>query len=197
MKLISSICLAAALLAAGCSSNNNPVSPGTTGTSDSYVPSSAGSTWTYAGTANYTVTAGGDTTVAGRHYTVMYKTLGGTSLVRHDGASYYSTYGTSTLEILYFKDSTVSTAWSFDLVLPGSTTHYLYAIAEKGITHVVNGKSYTNVVRVHAKTFAVSPIDGSLVLANEGDYYYAKGIGLIQTNLGTAGVFDLVSYSIK
>ena len=197
MKLISSLSLlAAALLVAGCSDSNNPTSPGgSTNTADSYWPTSKGSTWTYAGSVNSTVTVGNDTTIDGKQYTIMNNVPGGASFIRRDGASYYSLEGSGAQEMLFLKDGAIGTSWTFDLTKQGALNHYTYTVTELGQTHVVNGKSYSNVMRVHL-TDSVS-FAGQTFMGTEADYYYAKGIGLIQADLGTLGVMNLVSYTIK
>jgi hypothetical protein len=194
MKLLSSLCIAAmALFAVGCA--DDPASPGSNNTGDSFWPSSKGSTWTYAGSQNYTVTAGGDTTVQGKQYTAMYREPGGTSLLRRDGASYYNTDVNNTAEILFLKDGGVGTTWSHSIPVQGMPNNYEYKIEEVGKTHVVNGQSYSNVMRVHLNTTIT--FAGQTITAAQADYYYAKGVGLIQADLGTLGVVNLISYSIK
>jgi hypothetical protein len=199
MKILSSLlCAAAALSIVGCSSSNNPVSPDST-SSDSYFPVSKGSTWTYAGSVNYTYTAGNDTTVNGKQYTTLVSSLStATGMYRRDGNSYYSYDPSTSTETLFLKDGDVNSTWSFDnSASNGTQNHHEYTIVEKGIKHTVNGKEYSNVLHVHSVDSFQNPITGDPIVFAEGHYYYAKGIGLIQTDLGTLGVVNLISYSIK
>ncbi len=68
-------------------------------------------------------------------------------------------------------------------------------MVEKGISFTVNGQSYSNVAHVHLKESFV--FGGQTQVFSNADYYYAKGVGLIKADLGSAGEENLTSYSIK
>jgi len=198
MKLFSSISLVAlaAVLITGCSDNPTSNPSGSNG-SGSYWPKSKGSYWTYTGNLSYTITAGNDTMVNGKSYTIMTSTASPNSLFRFENGSYYTADLQGLQQTLFLKDAGVGTTWGFDLNVNGIPNHHDHTIEEVGITHVVNGRTYNDVIRVHSKSSMTHPITGDPVVYNEGNLYYAKNVGLIQTNYGPGGVVNLVDYQIK
>lgn len=212
-----SFCLVASSLVLFTQCKKDDSSPSQV-TNSNYSPLTTGSTWTYSSTEDtsaattFTATVTDkDTTVNGRTYKVLTTSdaSGNIYMTREDSNYYrFSSFpqiGINGFEELYLKDNRpVNSPWTAtqNFTLSGSpiplTATLTYNITEKGISHSVNGQTYNDVIHVNVdiNVFSVS-IGG-------GDFYYAKGIGLIDNtiNLAPPGTHyssrqQLVSYTIK
>lgn len=125
---------------------------------------------------------------------------------------YHTCVGNITLHAFYFnlggntltlKQSTrlnpnlsVNDHWSDSLVYSsGVATIYKNTIIEKGITRTVNGRGFSDVIHILVETTRYDPSSGIFPLDNT-DYYYARGVGLIETN-STNPIFGTFRESIK
>ena len=187
---------------AGCSDNsttapNNNQNNNNQNTSGDYYPLTKGTFWTYtlyssSGSRTSTQTVGNDTTVNGRKYTVVNSSLGEVYLIRHTGTEYYQILNGSETKLF---DDQMGASWSFDISTPLSDNHYTFTNVEEGLTQTVQGKTYTNVMRVHA--VLITTIPSYPPITYEFDYYWAKGIGRIKSDLGVQGMEYLIDYSVK
>ncbi|WP_325579090.1 hypothetical protein [Dinghuibacter sp.] len=114
--------------------------------------------------------------------------------------------------ILYLKDTLAGTTWTqteIDSYLQ-DTTYYTIAIKTTGGSWTVNGKTFTNVTHETVSALpgnisalaAQAGIPSSINLAIVGDYYFARGVGLIEVNInaslyGFSYDEQLISYDIK
>lgn len=214
------VLISALLTVAGCKKDSTPASTA------NYSPLTAGSTWTYQATTtpsggapssgSYTLTATSrDTLVTGRNYRVLTSTTGTNSYRAKVGNDYWSFGSIATaniqIEQLYLKDNAdVNATWqstqgfqvpAFPIPL---TATLIFTVKEKGITRVVNGTTFNNVIRVGLKV-GISGVVGDVV---DADFYHAPGVGMIENryrvqNLAIAGVPDsetveiLTSYTIR
>ena len=211
--LLSISFIAAVLLVfTGCSKDDSPSSAKT-----DFSPSTSGSNWTYHYTEGTTVKtvkmiAVKDTTINSKAYTIYTNDLIDTTYMAKSGNDYYRfqsfpALGINDFEELYLKDNLdVDGTWS-------STTTINYSgfnvpvtlndtIKGKGETRTVEGKTYSDVT--HVKLGIVTTIFGNV---GGGDFYYAKGVGLIDNTilvtppaaLGSpySSSQTLVSYEIK
>jgi hypothetical protein len=198
----------------GCKKDGKP----STDVSD-YSPLTVGSNWTYistegtSDTSQFTLTVTDkDTGINGKTYKVLSSSNGSENnyLAKID-SNYYryaSISDTGRFEELYLKDKRpVNSGWAnaASLTIPGSptplTADLTYLIKEKGMSLHANGKTFNNVIHVAVQISvpALTPTFG------QGDFYYAKGIGLIQCSirLTVPGEYlyyrsqVLVSYEIK
>ena len=180
-----------------------------------FGPLTANSTWTYKNNpgSSFTVTATSrDTVAAGRKYRVLLNSSGSNLYLAKAGSAYYrfgsiADLGVAAVEELYLKDDQpVNATWQITqaFIAPGIplplTANLNYSIKEKGITRVVSGKTFNNVINVR--------LDLSIVgLGNigGGNFYYAEGVGLIENAInvtvpGQAAISQsqvLTAYSIK
>ena len=166
-----------------------------------YSPLTTGSNWTYKfnnGTSTDTfklTILNKDTMVNSKTYKVLSSSDGTqNNYMAKVGTDYYRfqsfpTLGIPNFEELYLKDNldvngtwTNTTNFTYPAIPVPLTATLNYTIKEKGISHAVNGTTYTNVihVRVDISVTVVGSIKG-------GDFYYAKGIGLIESNLAIGG----------
>ena len=158
-----------------------------------YSPTTEGSSWTYvSGTNIFKLTATNrDTVAAGKTYKVLTNSNGPNNYVAKVGNDYYrfaaiTAIGSNGVEELYLKDNEeVNATWSTrqNFTAPGFgqvAADLKYTIKGKGATRVVSGKTYNNVMQVRldlsVQTFSVGG----------GDFYYAEGIGLIESNIAIA-----------
>jgi hypothetical protein len=77
------------------------------------------------------------------------------------------------------ENAPVNTSWVDTLTASGQTALYTYNIVSKGIPRTVAGINYTDVIHVHEQTTV--NVAGTTIPAGQSDYYYAKGIGLIES----------------
>lgn len=197
-----------------CKKDNSSSS---TNTTVNYSPLTVGSNWTYnytdgtssPGTFTLTVT-GKDTTANGIKYNLLSSSDGSqnTYLAKVDSNYYRITAfaGIGSLQELYLKDNRPEgSTWtgSAPFTLPGVpiplTADLTYLVKEKGITRPVNGKTYNDVIHINVAIGVLTQNFGG------GDFYYAKDIGMIESNISLnppgqapySSTQQLVSYEIK
>lgn len=97
--------------------------------------------------------------------------------------------------ILYLKDTTAGASWVQTIYTQGTTdtTTYNISISTVGGSRTVNGKSYSNVTHevVKALPGGVSALAGAAGIAVsalyiQGDYYFARGVGLIELDINSS-----------
>jgi hypothetical protein len=198
----------------------------TTVTTDTYLPSTVGTNWTYrvvtptaTSTVTYTVT-NRDTTFSGisSKFQVISGSNSSFQYYRKSSSDYFTVRAVASgvLELNFLKDDkNVNDTWSTSQLLSGLsglpggitsvTMNTTYTIKAKGTTRVVNGNTYNNVIQVRADLAAAVPLFGSLPFGG-ADFYFAKNIGIIESNVqianATAGINineqqTLQSYVIK
>jgi hypothetical protein len=191
--------LAVTLIFSACKKNNADSSNSNSSTSDVYLNTAEGSSWSYTQTdesgtnppANYTVTSTSkDTTVNSRKYHVYSYSYGGSEYLGVDGHDYYQydsipVSGGINIDRLFLKDNaSAGTTWNqdFSLSIPGIPLPVPLTvsnkIAEKGIDRTVNGTAYSNVI--HVSTSLSSALIPSNSFTSSIDSYYAPKYGLIE-----------------
>ncbi len=175
-----------------------------------FLPLTVGTNWTYLSDGNtlkLTVT-NKDTVALTRTYKVLSNSNGPNQYQAKVGNDYFR-FATfqgvlpNGVEELYLKgDQNVNATWQFTVpIMVGTVSINItakYTITEKGITKTVQGKTYTDVF--HVRQDFTSPFGSN----GGGDYYYAKGVGLISSNLAITfpgqnmtNTTELVAYEIK
>jgi hypothetical protein len=212
MRKILVIIIGGAILAAGCSKSKNTPNP----SSDSYLPVTSGSTWTYndvvgGNTSQLTLTMTGGTTIFNsKTYYV------GTSNSSAKGASTGYFYATNhayamraaaagiTLELQMGNDAqnvgyTWTTTPSDNGTINGVSAKTVNTIKEKNITKVVNGKTFANVI--HTQVDLQYDLGTGFQSVAVYDFYLAKGVGMIETDTSVSGtayeVETITDYSVK
>ena len=206
----------AAMFAAGCKKSKNDPSPGS---SDSYLPVTSGSTWTYNDAVNgasETATVkmtGTKATFNGKTYYSMTEVSPSkgtqTGYFYADNHSYslrgYSAAaGGLTIEIQLGNDEqAVGYSWTTtptdDGNVVGIPAKMINTIKEKGVSKTVNGKSYSDVIHTHISL----QYDLGAGYDEYATYevYLAKGVGMIETDTNIPGGIQekqtLKSYTIK
>ncbi len=188
-----------------CKKNSDVVN-----TAKDYLPLTVGTNWTYISDGNtYKLTVTNKDTVAlTRTYKVLSNSNGPNQYQAKAGNDYYrfatfQGFLPNGVEELYLKeDQNVNATWQFSVPITFSgfpiNVTAKYTITEKGITKVVQGKTYNDVF--HIRQDFSSPIGNH----GGGDHFYAKGVGLISSNLAITlpgqninNTTELVSYEIK
>ena len=180
-----------------CKKNENSTTP----QQDNYQTVSAGSTWNYHSTdssgatpvnKDYVLTSTSrDSSINSKNYHVFNNSGGGNQYLNISGNDYYqydslpAGFGTTVFERLYLKDNTaagVSWTQSLGVTLSGIPVPVTlsYTIAEKGISRVVNGTTYTDVI--HVTTSISSTLIPAAFLTTNINSYYAKKYGVIETS---------------
>lgn len=158
-----------------------------------FNPLTTGSSWTYQSNTgmSYTLTVTNRDTVAlARTYKVLSNSFGPNAYRAKSGSDYFQfaavpVVAPDGIEQLYLKDDqNVSAFWQNNQLLnvPGVPVPILatlkYTIQEKGITRIVNSKTFNDVihVRLDVSALGIGALGG-------GDFYYANRIGLIENSI--------------
>ncbi len=163
-----------------------------------YYPICSGSVYKYSDTIagsttptanNYTLTYIKDTTIEAKTYkkftgggqqnTFFNCTAGVSTSITLNG----TTQGGTTLpyvKITALKaNEPVGASWSDIISNMGQDATYTYTIVSKGTLRTVAGITYQDVIHVHEQT--TINFSGTTIPAGQGEYYFAKGIGLIES----------------
>ena len=214
-KILPILILGGAVLIAGCSKKNNP---GPSASSDSYLPVTSGSTWTYndvvgGSTSQLTLTMTGSTTVFGGK--TYYATQSVSSAKGTNTGYLYSANhayamravaGTTgiVLELQLGNDAqnagyTWTTIPSDNGSVNGVPAQFVNTIKEKNITKVVNGKTFNNVI--HTQAVLQYDLGTGFQDVAVYDIYLAKGVGMIENDTSVSGtpyeVETITGYTIK
>lgn len=193
---------------------NTPTTTNTTNNgSGDYYPLAAGNTWQYSSTSygNYTNTIlDKDTLIEGKKYFVVTASnTPGHQYLNKTGPVYTfwgsSIGGISAKNYVLLKEGPVGTIWSSSIDVPNAINTYDYKTEALGLTRIVNGKAYKNVMQLSTKISMTSPLFGSTPIdAGSMTTYYAKGVGIIESvstvSVLTTSVTDtvrLVAYKVK
>ena len=203
------------MLIAGCSKKNNP---GPSASSNSYLPVSSGSTWTYndvvgGNASQLTITMTGATsTIAGKTYyagTSASSTRGTSTGYFYAANHSYSFRATSatagiTIELQMGNDEqnvgyTWTTTPTDNGTINGVSAKTVNTIKEKNITKVVNGKTFNNVI--HTQVDLQYDLGTGFQSVAVYDIYLAKGVGMIENDTSISGspyeVETITGYTIK
>ncbi|HEY5464779.1 MAG TPA: hypothetical protein VIJ95_16060 [Hanamia sp.] len=183
------------------SCSKKDATPTTPPTTNSYINTNAGSSWTYheidsssatPNSSDYTITSTtSDTAIGSRNYHVYSYSYGGSEYLYFSGNDYYQfdsvpVSGAGNVERLYLEDNaSVEATWNqtFNLTVPNVPIPVPLTvtnkIVEKGITLVVNNITYNNVI--HVSTSLSSSLIAS-GLTSSIDSYYAPNYGLIENS---------------
>ena len=177
-----------------------------------YLNTTSGSSWSYHETnssngtpqnSDYTlVSTSRDTSINSKSYHIYTFSYGGSQYMAHSSNDYYqydSIPGAlgQIFERLYLKDNIVANAsWSQQIAvtIPGLPVtipvEINNKIVEKGISKIISGATYNNVI--HVSTTISSAAIPSASLTSDINSYYAPGYGLISNttivHLDYAGV---------
>jgi hypothetical protein len=167
-----------------------------------YQPTKTGSTWTYSGALNYTVTAKKDTVFNGKIWSIFRNSSASSNaFFRKENGDYYQyalTPSNEVLNLLYLKDTvSVGTSWINDVVLNGTKTRYQYTLIAVGLNKTVGASPFTNVLQVHLNVYVDVSNSGNYTLYSKAEYYYAKDVGFIYSDLYVQGITQLSTYFIK
>jgi len=192
-KSFLSIFLVATTLFLFTQCKKDDAAPTTATTTVNYSPLTTGSSWTYnytegnAAAVSYTYTVTDkDTTINGKTYNVLSSSDGSENkyMAKIDSNYYrYASFsGIGSFEELYLKDNRdVNSTWtglaSISYAGVPISANLTYTVKEKGISYLVNGKTYNDVIHIRLDADALSISIGG------GDFYYAKDIGLIENNI--------------
>ncbi len=157
----------------------------------SYIPYCSGSSFTYVdtlGTGTSVSTTGitfvSDTTMDGKVFSKFSSTGGSTTF------TYYNCTGGVTTVIafngadkitttLLKANNAVGSSWTDVFTSGGIPTTYTWSIIAKGVPRTVLGVVYPDVIQVHlVGTVSVPPAPP--VEFAQGDYFYARNVGLIE-----------------
>jgi len=185
--------------AASCDKGNDPAP--TPNPSDNFMNMKAGSTWNYEvtnntpppSTSSYTLTSTNrDSSIGGKLYHVYSNSANGASEYYFVSGSDYYTYqslpaafGGSKVENLYLKaGATVNTTWAQTYNITYNSIPLAITVTnkidEKGISKLVNGITYNNVIHVSTDITIVGITTAQF--STDIDYYYAPNYGMIESS---------------
>jgi len=221
--------LTLSIVSLSCKKDSNPTTPPVTPV-DKYLTLTTGSSWSFDKVSNpssaspvttsYSITSSSrDTTINAKQYHVFTNNNGGANEYYYNNINDYYTYrtlpaefGGNFVEIIYLKDNApVGATWTQTYPITYSGVPFSLTlnnkIEERGLTKTVNGKDYTDVIRVSTNITATG-ISIPYTLTNEINYYYAPKYGSIKeetkinlTILGSSSNFEedkkLMSATLK
>lgn len=184
-----------------------------------FLPLTVGSNWTYKNTpgSTYTLTiTNKDSIVNGKTYKVLTNSNGPNNYQTKISSDYYRYVPTNVfpgltgLEELFLKDNVVvNGTWQTlqPITIPGVgavTMKMNYKVIATGVSKVVSTVTYSDCIQVQLSILASLGILGETAIGG-GDFYYARGIGLVTNNLNLSipgqtpfsQTTDLQSYVIK
>lgn len=205
--------VSSALTFTACSKDDNNPNPGTT----DFNPATTGSNWTYKYTENGSADTFKLTATAnskdfnGRSYKIYTTDGGDSAYMGKAGSDYYRfqsfpSLGINNYEELYLKDNAkVNDTWSSttSITLPpfGAIPVTLtYTVKGVGESHPVLTKTYSDVTHVRLDIAALGVPTGG------GDFYYGKGIGMVDAQItvtdpsggpGYTSTQQLLEYEVK
>lgn len=210
MKKLVFVALLPIFIASKCKKNDPPAE------ADKYMTLSAASVWNYdlinrpstaPVTTPFTLTSTTrDTTINGRVYHVFTNSNGNRPEYYHiSGSDYYtyrvldSVFGNTQVEVIYLKDNVaLGGSWvqNFNIPYSGVTLPVVLTstIEEKGISKVVNGVTYTDVIHVKA-AYSVTGLPPGATLTNNIHYYFARKYGLILNESASGFSYPLLGIS--
>jgi hypothetical protein len=220
IRLVLLWCLLVGTIASCSKKDDEEPQPATTASND-YFPTTAKSSWEYGGDDPYKGSVSGATKVIdGKTYFELETTRGTDvqkSYLRKENGAYWALgmMNSESIEMVVLKDNVpVGNSWEYRIpfdqmeleglteedkqaleIFEGLETKIKYTIAEKDITKTVEGKSYNKVI--HVKYDASVTFFGQDMPLATSHYYFAKGIGLILSDLGEYGQYPLLKYDIK
>ncbi|GHA80897.1 hypothetical protein [Pontibacter akesuensis] len=169
-----------------------------------YLPATKGSTWTYGGARPYSYTATGATKdFDGKTYKELQTTSGTEKtksyLLKEKGV--YTTIGfmpgSRNIKIAILKEETpVGKPWEQTYTFNAVETKMTFTIEEKDITKTVEGKTFKDVIHVKLVS-TYSYLDMDFNNTHTSHYYFAKGVGLILSDLQEVGQIPLLTYDVK
>ncbi len=207
MKFFFLALLGAALFTSGCKKNYEAPK-----SADSYQPITKGSYWKYnstslGGGSPSTQTMTGDAEgLRGKVYykfqTLIEGSVSNAYYAQKNGEYflYQVIPGVGIREELYLKEGAATgEIWTHNI---GSWLGVNYrirgVIVAKNTTHVVNGKTYSNVIHTHLRTEAAGSNSSDYRDAGDTDYYIAKGVGIIELKSSANNLNSkLTNYEIK
>jgi hypothetical protein len=200
--------------------DNEEPQPAPDATND-YFPTTAKSSWEYGGTSPRKVAATGATKVInGKTFQELETTVDGEvqkSYARKENGEYWALgmFKSESVEMIFLKENApVGESWEHKMpfssietegfsaedlegfeLFEGFETKAKFTIAAKDLTKTVEGKTYKNVISVKYD-LSVSFM-GQAMPFFTSHYYFAKGVGLILSDLDTYGQSPLVTYEVK
>jgi hypothetical protein len=176
---------------------------------EDYFPNTTGSTWTYDGPLESTMTVTGETkTFDGKIYSELMSEgaqSGESYLYKNSGKYFLRGFAGVPVELLILKDNVNEGAeWSQDITYNGTKNTFTYTLAQKNIQEQIGTELFDNVivVQIHQTTVAY----GFEVDLADFSFHFAKGIGIIRIDTdydeitgydGFNGTTEIVDYTIE
>jgi hypothetical protein len=201
----------------GTGSGSGGTPGGTVNTSGAYYPLTTGSFWKYKDSATGVVQTNAVIAATRVINSIIYKGLytpstNDTGWMASAQPNYYMAVkgnspntGAPYDLVIYYLNDTAAVGWSAESSAGqgnGFAATTKTTIMERGITKVVNGKSYNNVIRTNV-TLSYDLMGNAIQMASY-QFYVAKGVGIIraETDIGAFGVSfrscsELVDYKIN
>jgi hypothetical protein len=173
-----------------------------------YAPFSIGSSFSYSSSlGNYTNTVQSDTVITGKVYNKIMNSKDGYTAYYYFSEGEYKVSGVAPVyvsgvpaelnDFTYLKDNLpVNSTWNISVPINSGgasyTARFDFKIMAKEIVRTVNGKTYSGVVQVEQKIYSISGTS----IKETGTYlfWYAKGVGLIETDALTTKISN---YSLR
>ncbi len=161
-----------------------------------YYPLARGNQWEYQQKdgSTYTNTVTG---VDGPIVTMKNSTVADPTRVKVDhGVLYNELMAPGNYQVWLKDDLKKGDRWDASFTANGLNSIMEFTVQETGISKVVNGKSYADVVMLEAESKI--EMNGNRISTNfRTQYYYAKGIGLILTTSSLGDEHNLIRHQVN
>lgn len=164
-----------------------------------FWPLAQGSSWTYGGISSYTLTVVGDSTINSRVYTKAARSTGGYDLffMSEGGMLYVRERDGNEVPVL-LNGAPFGKTWTYKRIVRGVAVTYEHVVAELNGIRTVHDTTYKDVQRIDvyevedARDNAHHEPEKKLVMSR----YYARAVGLIESDAGTWGKVYLTTYHL-
>lgn len=177
---------------------------------EDYFPNTTGSTWTYDGPLEATMTVTGEMKAFdGKTYSELMSEgaqSGESYLYKNKGEYILRGFaGATGIDLLVLKDNvSEGTQWEQHIKFDGGTNHFTYTLAQKNVPLQVGDNTFNDVIKVqlHQSTTAF----GFDVEVADMNFFFARGVGIVRIDTeydpitgydAFNGTTEVVSYTIE
>ena len=164
-----------------------------------YYPAKVGNTWTYQMKDGTTYTNsiksvdGADPNL----FTMFNSSVNKETFLKIEGSNYLTKYDDESGFQVFLKDTLKQgDSWEIKFKANGLDSILIMTVKETGKQMNVGGKNFGNVIFIEAESKLM--MNGNLIPLNFfTQYYYAMGVGLVQTTSSVGDIHNLINFELK
>ncbi|MEO6302796.1 MAG: hypothetical protein ABIP51_06460 [Bacteroidia bacterium] len=167
--------------------------------STTYYPAKVGNSWTYQMKDGTTYTNSIKSVDAGdpNLFTMFNSSVNKDTFLKVEGSNYLTKYDDESGFQVFLKDTLKQgDSWEIKFKANGLDSILIMTVKETGKQMEVAGKSYSNIIFIESESKLM--MNGNLIPLNFfTQYYYAMGVGLVQTTSSVGDAHNLVDCQLK